>query len=91
MFDINKEESVAISNGIHQKNLSNKPGWVRLSLHPTMTNEELLFVCDAIQNVTHNIKEWQKNYQYNPITNEFENLIIKETIADDVKEWFCLT
>ncbi|MEN2402524.1 aminotransferase class V-fold PLP-dependent enzyme [Flavobacterium sp. MC2016-06] len=90
LFDIDEEESKAITNGILQKNLSNKPGWVRFSLHPTMTNEELLFVCKAIQNVVLNSDEWQQVYQYNSATNEFENLIVQETIAEEVKEWFCL-
>jgi hypothetical protein len=73
-----------------QKNLSNKPGWVRLSLHPAMTNDELLFICDAIQKVALYHVEWQKAYEYNPSNNEFESIIAKETIEEDVKEWFCL-
>jgi selenocysteine lyase/cysteine desulfurase len=90
LFDIKEEESNKITNELLDKNLTNKPGWVRISLHPTMTNEELLFICDAIQKVVFYYKEWQKVYQYNPTNNEFESLINKETIADDVKEWFYL-
>ena len=90
LFDIDQQESVKITNELLQKNLSNKPGWVRVSLHPTMTNEELLFVCDAIQKVVLNYEEWQKPYEYNPSNNEFENVLIDETISKDVKDWFCL-
>ncbi|GGE96046.1 aminotransferase class V-fold PLP-dependent enzyme [Flavobacterium limi] len=90
LFDIDEEASHDITNELLHKNLSNKPGWVRLSLHPTMTNEELLFICDAIQNVALHYQEWQKEYQYNPSTNEFEDLLAVVTIAEDVKEWFCL-
>ncbi|MFV8341994.1 aminotransferase class V-fold PLP-dependent enzyme [Flavobacterium sp. XS2P39] len=90
LFDIDQEASGKITKGILQKNLSDKPGWVRLSLHPTMANEELLFVCDAIQKIVFNYEEWQKAYQYNPCNNEFESLISEETIAEDVKQWFCL-
>jgi selenocysteine lyase/cysteine desulfurase len=88
LFDIDEEKSKAITNGILQKNLTDKPGWVRVSLHPTMTNEELLFICDAVQQVSLNYEEWQKDYQYNPCTNEFDHIIKEETIGEDVKLWF---
>lgn len=90
LFDIDQQESSIITNELLQKNLSNKPGWVRISLHPTMTNDELLFICDAIQKVVLNYDEWQKVYEYNASTNEFENVLIEETIPEDVKDWFCL-
>lgn len=90
LFDIDQQESTKITNELLQKNLSNKPGWVRVSLHPTMTNEELLFICDAIQKVALNYEEWQKPYEYNATNNEFENVLIEETISKDVKNWFCL-
>ena len=89
LFDIDQQESTKITNELLQKNLSNKPGWVRVSLHPTMTNEELLFICDAIQKVVSNYEEWQKAYEYNSSTNEFESIINQETIVEDVKDWFC--
>ncbi|SDZ66205.1 hypothetical protein SAMN05444397_11618 [Flavobacterium aquidurense] len=55
-----------------------------------MTNNELNFVCDAIEQVSLHYKKWQKDYEYNSITNEFENAEIKETIAEEVNEWFKL-
>jgi selenocysteine lyase/cysteine desulfurase len=90
LFDIDKTKSKEITNELLQKNQTNKPGWVRLSLHPIMTNEELLFICEAIQQVVENHKEWQKEYQHNSATNEYENLLIEETIEENVKEWFWL-
>ncbi|OMQ07814.1 aminotransferase class V-fold PLP-dependent enzyme [[Flexibacter] sp. ATCC 35103] len=90
LFDINEKQSIEMTNEILDKNLSNKPGWVRVSLHPTMTTQELLFICDAIQKVALNYEKWQEAYRYNPINNEFESIVNKETIAEDVKEWFCL-
>lgn len=90
LLNIDEEKSDAITNGILQQNLAVKPGWVRLSIHPTMTNEELLFICNALKLIVSNIEEWQKLYQYNATTNEFENLVIKETIIEDVQSWFNL-
>ncbi|MEZ0129450.1 aminotransferase class V-fold PLP-dependent enzyme [Flavobacterium sp. LBUM151] len=90
LFDIDEEESAAITNGLQQKNQANKPGWVRLSLHPIMTNDEVLFISDAINEVVLNYKHWQKDYQYNPATNEFENLLKNETIQEETEQWFSL-
>lgn len=90
LLNIDQEKSAAITNGILKQNLTEKPGWVRLSIHPTITNEELLLVCNSIKLIVSNIEEWKKLYQYNAVTNEFENLIIKETIQEDVQSWFSL-
>ncbi|PWB27151.1 aminotransferase class V-fold PLP-dependent enzyme [Flavobacterium sp. HTF] len=90
LFNIDEKRSREITNELLQKNQTNKPGWVRLSLHPITTNEELLFICDAIQQVALNYKKWQKEYEYNPATNEFENPKIKDTIAREVNDWFAL-
>ncbi|WP_163410710.1 aminotransferase class V-fold PLP-dependent enzyme [Flavobacterium ajazii] len=90
LFNIDEKRSRTITNELLQKNQSNKPGWVRLSLHPITTNEELWFICDAIEQVALHYKKWQKDYEYNSATNEFENPKIKDTIAREVNEWFRL-
>ena len=53
-----------------------------------MTNEELLFICDAVKQVAQNYQEWQKDYKYNSSSNEFENVIIGEDIEKEVQKWF---
>ena len=90
LFDISEEKSKQITNELLDKNQKNKPGWVRLSLHPIMTNEEVLFICDAIKQVVLNYQNWQKDYKYNSATNEFENNIKNETIQQETEQWFLL-
>lgn len=90
LLHIDEEKSAQITNGILQKNLTEKPGWVRVSLHPTMTNKELLFIINSIKEIVENGKDWEKAYQYNCVTNEFDSLIIKETIEEEVRDWFLL-
>lgn len=90
LLHIDEEKSADITNGILQKNLTEKPGWVRVSLHPTMTNKELLFIINSIKEIVENGKDWEKAYQYNCVTNEFDSLIIKETIEEEVRDWFLL-
>ncbi|KAF2336897.1 aminotransferase class V-fold PLP-dependent enzyme [Flavobacterium daemonense] len=90
LFNIDEKRSRTMTNELLQKNQTNKPGWVRLSLHPIMTNEELLFICDAIAQVASNYKKWQKDYEYNPVSNEFENPQISDAISREVNDWFKL-
>jgi hypothetical protein len=48
-----------------------RPGWVRMSIHPTMTNEEVDYICDAIQKISENFKLWGEDYEYDDLKNEF--------------------
>lgn len=90
LFDIDEAQSNKITEDLLQRNQTNKPGWVRLSLHPIMTNNEVLFISDAIQQIVLHHEEWQKDYQHNSATNEYESLVKEESIENDVKEWFWL-
>jgi hypothetical protein len=68
--------------------LSRKPGWIRLSLHPTMTDEELYFIIDAIKQVQQNHIEWRKAYTYNNKTNEFKHIDEPVDKTELVAPWF---
>ncbi|SHF73996.1 Selenocysteine lyase/Cysteine desulfurase [Salegentibacter echinorum] len=74
LFEIDKASSAAISEGIATKNMCDKPGWVRVSLHPIMTNKEVLLITDALKEIVKNKAEWEKDYTYNPATNEFDRV-----------------
>ena len=71
LLHVSHETSKTITDKINSGDLSEKPGWVRLSLHPTMTDNELLFIMDAIRQIQENHAEWQRDYTYNKHTNEF--------------------
>jgi len=71
---------------IDQGDLSKKPGWVRVSLHPTMTDEEVNYIADAISQCVDKYKTWGKEYRFHAASgdyiplrqNEF-NIDIRET------------
>ena len=42
---------------IDEGNLSLKPGWIRLSLHPTMLNKEVVYVMNSISELAQNFQE----------------------------------
>ena len=62
-----------------------------MSLHPLMTNKELLFICDAIKEIQQKIVLWKKDYQYNQATNEWDCLQRgDQDIKQEVCKWFSL-
>jgi len=85
-FALSKEITDKIDGG----DLSMKPGWIRLSLHPTMTNDELLLIMDAINKTIENIGEWQKDYEYNRHTNEFNHRTFQKKNKNEIADWYKL-
>ncbi len=90
LLNVTHAESKRITDLIDSGDLSKKPGWVRLSVHPTMTNDELYFICDAINKIGKNHEEWAKDYIHEEETNEFihKNFINKERY--NIDDWFSL-
>ena len=68
--------------------LIKKPGWIRMSIHPTTTTEEIALVCESIKQVALHHKEWSKDYFYDAKTNNFHHK--NDTICEKemVKAWF---
>ena len=85
-FTLSKE----ITDRIEAGDLSMKPGWIRLSLHPTMTDNELLLITEAIRQTVMNIGEWQKDYLYDRHTNEFYHSGQLRESSTDFAGWFIL-
>jgi len=88
LLNVDLSTSKAIELKILEGCLIERPGWVRMSIHPTMTNEEVHFICDAITEIAKNFETWGKDYEYNAIKNEFEhngNLEIEKEITSN---WF---
>ena len=90
LLDVSFESSHEITQKISSGDLSVKPGWVRLSLHPTMTDQEIDFVCDALEQVSKNISTWANDYRYNKRKNEFRHHTEPEDKTCLVKDWFVL-
>jgi selenocysteine lyase/cysteine desulfurase len=88
LLHVSQEYSRSITEKISKGDLTEKPGWVRLSLHPVMSNDEVLFIANAIKELSENFELWSKDYVYHSSINEF---VHKETglmETDIVNEWF---
>jgi selenocysteine lyase/cysteine desulfurase len=90
LLDVSYDKSKEITDLINHGDLSKKPGWVRLSLHPTMTNDELYYIMDAIRQVQKNHSIWSKDYLYINRTNEFRHRREPEDKSCRIRKWFDL-
>ena len=91
LLDVNMDFSKNITNHIDKGDLSLKPGWIRLSIHPTMKNIEIEYIMSAIKGLAENHQEWSKEYTYDSKTNEFKyfkKIDSLQTNKERVNSWF---
>lgn len=88
LLHVDPVRSKRITDKIDGGDLSEKPGWVRVSLHPTTTDEELEFIIDAIARIVRNHGEWEKDYTYSPAKNEYQPLAGEPWSDAELEAWF---
>jgi selenocysteine lyase/cysteine desulfurase len=90
LLDVSYEKSKSITEKITSGDLSEKPGWVRLSLHPVMTDLEVDYILEAIGEIAKNYETWKDDYLYNKHTNEFQHANEGDRKDRMVKAWLKL-
>ena len=90
LLDVDINFSHNITDQIDEGDLSLKPGWIRMSIHPTMTDDEMHYIMNAIEDVSKNHKEIGADYTYNNQTNEFvyKDKSFSEMNGERAKSWF---
>lgn len=71
LLHVSPEHSRSITDRIDRGDKSEKPGWVRMSLHPTTTDAEARRLVQAIAAIAARHAEWGADYTYDPSRNEF--------------------
>uniref|UniRef100_UPI00406C2AE6 aminotransferase class V-fold PLP-dependent enzyme n=1 Tax=Paenibacillus sp. FSL R7-0345 TaxID=2954535 RepID=UPI00406C2AE6 len=71
LLGLGRKQSEQIVQDLHAGNQSTKPGWVRLSLHPIMTEAEVDIIITAVQDIAIHAMEWSGDYSYNAATNSW--------------------
>ncbi|MFN8547263.1 MAG: aminotransferase class V-fold PLP-dependent enzyme [Candidatus Eisenbacteria bacterium] len=89
LLHVSPSRSKRITDLIDHGDLSAKPGWVRISLHPTTTDQECDFLLDAIEETVAHIEEWARDYDYDPHTNEYRTRLAGGE-TDPVPGWLSL-
>jgi selenocysteine lyase/cysteine desulfurase len=89
LLGLDKTESQKFTDKINHGDLSSKPGWIRLSLHPTMTDQEVDYILEAVENISKNYQKYIPDYNYDLKTNEFYHKDYKSFESDQiVGKWF---
>jgi selenocysteine lyase/cysteine desulfurase len=90
LLDVDINFSHDITHQIDEGDLSLKPGWIRMSVHPTMTDDEMHYIMNAIDDVAKNHKYLGADYTYNNQTNEFvyKDKSFSEMNGERAKNWF---
>jgi selenocysteine lyase/cysteine desulfurase len=88
LLHVDYATSCAITTKIDHGDLSEKPGWIRLSLHPTMTDKEVDYIIDAVREVAANAAEWSKDYRYDAHINDFVHISFPRKAPEDYHTWF---
>ncbi len=88
LLNVNEETSHNLVCQIDSGDLIQKPGWIRMSIHPTTTNAEIEFVCNSIKDLAKKHQEWAKDYEYNKNSNEFVHKKALPLEKEMVENWF---
>jgi selenocysteine lyase/cysteine desulfurase len=71
LLHVDQETSNKLIDEITLGDLIKKPGWIRMSIHPTTTTAEIEYVCNSIKSLAENHKTWLLDYDYDKVSNEF--------------------
>jgi selenocysteine lyase/cysteine desulfurase len=74
LLHVDIETSHELTNEISLGELTRKPGWIRMSIHPTTTNEEIKYVCAGIKSLAKYHLIWANDYKYIKSANEFVHI-----------------
>ncbi|MFA5835119.1 MAG: aminotransferase class V-fold PLP-dependent enzyme [Bacteroidota bacterium] len=88
LLHVDQQHSKSITDKIDAGDLSEKPGWVRISLHPTTTNNELNSIINALEQIEKNIAEWKNDYAYDLHSNEYHHKQENGVMAKIAAQWF---
>ena len=82
LLNVDQSTSQRITCEIDAGDLSNKPGWVRVSLHPTTTDAEAIYIAQAIHQVMDNYHQWKNDYCFDLHTGEFRGSCMQAMLPD---------
>jgi len=88
LMQISENVSCEITNLIDTGDYSTKPGWIRLSIHPTTTDEDIDYMLTSIKELAEKFTIWEEEYNYNKYTNNFTEINNPKLEENLVKNWF---
>lgn len=89
LLEVSYEKSKEITDKINHGDLSDKPGWIRWSLHPTTTNAEVELMITALQDIVQNIGTYKNDYEHIVRSNVYKHKQ-QSTNNELINQWFSL-
>ncbi|MDP2872492.1 MAG: aminotransferase class V-fold PLP-dependent enzyme [Bacillota bacterium] len=86
LLHVDRDTSSRLTGMIERGDQSEKPGWVRVSVHPTVTDDEVDFITGSIREAVQTTGRWSQDYEYNVRTNEWHH--VREGSPRDLAGWF---
>jgi selenocysteine lyase/cysteine desulfurase len=86
LLHLDPTRSKAIFSKVDTGDVSERPGWVRLSIHPTMTDAELDYVLGAIEETVQHLPRWAEDYTFSAASGEYTHR--SGDRLPDVRAWF---
>lgn len=87
LLHVDPEQSKLITDRIDVGDYSSKPGWIRVSLHPTMTDEEVEYIGRSLRELAERFPEWIKDYKFDAATTRVE--AAEGELDGEVREYVC--
>ena len=90
LLAVSKQQSKQITDSINCGIYKDKPGWIRMSFHPTMTDEEVDYILDCVLALAKEHQELEKEYEYLWEKNEWKHKMDSNDLNNMVTNWFDL-
>jgi selenocysteine lyase/cysteine desulfurase len=71
LLHIDEERSAAIRHRLDEGHIGEKPGWVRISLSPTVSEEEFQVLLEAVDHVAREGRRYEGDYELGDATGEW--------------------
>ncbi|MFK8045405.1 MAG: aminotransferase class V-fold PLP-dependent enzyme [Crocinitomicaceae bacterium] len=88
LLNFSQSVSEEINCTLQQGDNTSRPGWVRLSIHPTTSSEEVNSLIAAIKHIVDHISELKPLYEYDKSINDFIYNGLKAYRDIDISSWF---
>ena len=88
LLHVDLQQSHRITDQIDSGDLSDKPGWVRVSFHPTSSDMDVQFVCQAILDIAASGDAWARDYVHLPQMNDYRHVEARDDMASVVDAWY---
>ena len=90
LLHLSRETSADILRAITAGDLSCKPGWVRISIHPVMSDDSIKALMHGIRETANNFSDWGQHYHYDKVSGEYVFKHDQINESGRIKDWFTI-